>query len=209
MIKAKSTIVLNFGPGANPQTSDIIDDDNQTSKEVKDGFAKLYTTSNVQAVLNLRNELESLHFKETESWETNLVKFHELLGILAAYDAAVNDDEKDSKLLRTLPKCFTALAMGGRTSDISLDNVMVAVEGELSRTLNLKKDSKGSNGSGSNPQSLAVSRVKAGSSFVKQGFIAKEKNDVLCYVCSKIGHYSNESWHRKGKNSGISHRGRG
>ncbi len=51
--KAKSDIVLSLGPSATAKTSEIIDDDTKTAKELWDELARLHTTTSTHAILNL------------------------------------------------------------------------------------------------------------------------------------------------------------
>ncbi len=56
--KAKSDIVLALGPSATAKTSEIIDDDSKTARELWDELARLHRTTSTQAILKLKQELD-------------------------------------------------------------------------------------------------------------------------------------------------------
>lgn len=59
-------------------------------------------------------------------------KLHEIVGKISAYSSAVKDEEKQSKLLRTLLESFATLAMLAPTHYMTFDRLVAAVEVELS-----------------------------------------------------------------------------
>jgi len=206
MIKAKSSIVLSLGSGPLAQLSAIIDDDERTAKELWDGLHQM-----LRPFSTLRMNFESLRFDENGSWEKHLDSFHEILGKLASYDSQVKEEDKASKLLRTLPKSFAPLAMVAETSDLSLDRVVIAVEGELSRRLS-KKDKDDVKASDGTRKVANASRKKHVASSIKEGFIDNKKKNlknVQCYVCGRYGHYARDCWHKHAESSQPGFRGRG
>lgn len=74
-----------------------------------------------------------MKYNDGGEWETHTEKFQELLGKLSSYDFAVKEEDKTLKLLCTLPESFAPLAMVAQTNDLSLERVIAAVEGDLSR----------------------------------------------------------------------------
>ena len=110
--KAKSIIILTLGDSVMAQNKSIVDDDDKTAKELWDELCRLYTTSNQQAITNLHNRLNSLVFDEQRgSWDKFLSLFMEIVDELGSYDQELSDEEKKSKLLRTLPDSYKPIAM--------------------------------------------------------------------------------------------------
>ena len=62
MIKAKSTITLCLGDSSLDKVRRLVDDDDVTAKTLWDELEKIYTASNAQAILNLRQEIDDLRF---------------------------------------------------------------------------------------------------------------------------------------------------
>jgi len=62
--KAKSTIILCLGDAPLAQTRLLVDDDDRSAKELWDELMRIFTTSNTQSILNIRNELDRLVFED-------------------------------------------------------------------------------------------------------------------------------------------------
>ena len=103
MSKAKSTIILCLGDSPLSRTRRLVDNDNAAAKELWDELADIYATSNAQAILNIRTELDNLRFSDDGDWDEHVNCFTAILGKLATYEAEIPDEEKASKLIRTLP----------------------------------------------------------------------------------------------------------
>lgn len=84
-------------------TSEMLDADYGTAKELWDARETHYRTSNEQSAINMMLELGSLEFREGHSWENHLSKFHEILTNIATLDKQVDEKEKLSKLFRIIP----------------------------------------------------------------------------------------------------------
>lgn len=214
MVEAKSSIILTLGSSPLAQLSDIIDDDERTAKELWDAVIKLYTTSNAQAIINLEQELEGLRFDDGQSWEKHTDNFHNILGKLSSYDSAIKEEDKASKLLRTLPESFAPLAMVAQTNDLSLEKVIAAVEGELSRRkMKTSEARRPSNPLSAHQSSIPFINLKPSQSNINKN----TKNPKPCFVCGKNGHFADKCWYRfdgargrgRGSSRVFSHRGRG
>ena len=195
MIRAKTSIILALGTGPMAQTSQIIDNEDATAKDLWDAISSLYTMSNEQAVINLMQELESLEYKNDGNWETHLNKLHEILGKLASLGKPVPDDQKISKLIRTLPDHFAPLAM--ISWHMNFENFVNAVETEISRRKMRK--SEGSKSNVSIPK--ANNAVKSGKERTQGGRIEKKKNGNFegCWICGKDNHRSRDCYFRADK----------
>ncbi len=97
--KAKSDIVLAFGPSATAKTSEIIGDDSKTAREVWDELAHSHTTTTTQAVINLRRELDSLIFDEKKDFAAHVNKFVAICDKISSYDEEIDARDKSSKLI--------------------------------------------------------------------------------------------------------------
>jgi len=218
MIKAKSSIVLTLDSGPMAQTSSIIDDEDKTAKDLWDSLSALYTTSNEQTVINLMQELENLEYKEDGNWEVHLNKFHEILGKLASLGKPIADQEKVSKLIRTLPDHFSPLAMV--SSQMSYEQLVNAVETEISRC-RMKKNEK-NQGAVNIPK---ASSAKGHGLNVQGGRINKhgQNDNKICWICSGKNHLAKDCYWRpdrldrncmpwfrgRGRGRGRGFRGRG
>ena len=161
MIKAKSTIVLCLGDSPLAKVRRFVDDDETTAKQLRDELEKIYTSSNAQSILNLRQELDNLRYKEEKSWDDHVNKFMDLLSKLATYDEELTEKEKASKLLRSLPESFGGFAMIAQLQELELERLIQAMQAEISRLLNAQ-------GSASNedpvnlPKAATASKAKNG-----------------------------------------------
>lgn len=75
-IRANAAIILSLAKGPVAQTNKIIDDNDRRPIDLWESFARLYTTSNEQAVINILQWLEELRFMEVSSWEVHRNLFH-------------------------------------------------------------------------------------------------------------------------------------
>ena len=101
MMKAKSTIILCLGDSPLAKIRRLVDDENLTAKTLWKELEKIYTASNAQSILNIRQEIDDLHYEEGKSWNNHFNKFTELLSKLATYDEELNDMKK---LLNCYPR---------------------------------------------------------------------------------------------------------
>ena len=150
--------------------------------------------SNEQAAINLYQELESLEYKNDGNWETRLNKFHEILGKLASLGKPVPDDQKISKLIRTLPDHLAPLAM--ISSHMNFENLVNAVETEISRRKMRK--SEGSKSNVSIPKANNLSKAEKEGPKVAEskrrrietlkaaGYAAKTTTDPVIVVISLV-----------------------
>lgn len=100
--------------------------------------------SSTQAIANFQAKLESLSFKEGEEWENHISLFLSMLDELAAQYQVMDDSEKVTKLLRTLPASFNALAMASTLTTTTFDELFSAVQANIGRRKNLGMCNKAS-----------------------------------------------------------------
>jgi len=191
--RAKSTITLYLGDAPLAQLSEIVDDEESNAKDLWEAVAKLYTSSNSQAVINLQRELESLSLTDTSQWERHLQKFHEILGKIAAYGVAITEEEKSSKLLRTLPESFAPLAMVAESSGMTFDRIIATVESEISR-----RDKR----SGT-PKPIPIPKANT---MREAGPLrdTDKRSNKKCWICNRRGHFARDC-----REKGFSQHGRG
>ena len=203
MFKAKSEITLTLADGPMAQVSAIVDDDNRTAKDLWDALDRIYRMSNSQMVINIERELEKLTFIKDTEWESHIEKFHRLVGKLASYDKPITEEEKASKLIRSLPERFSPIAMVAESSNMPFERIVASVKAEISRRQDKEQvESKTTQPIGS--ASMASNKNESGKSV---RLINKHKN-VWCRVCGKQGHYSDKCWYRHGGSRGRGSRGR-
>ncbi len=96
----------------------------KTAKELWDELARLHTTTSTQAVLNLKQQLDSLMFDEKKDFSAHVKRFVAICDELASYGEEVDPKDKSSKLIRSLPSSFSALAMVTSATDTTLDKLL-------------------------------------------------------------------------------------
>lgn len=206
VIRAKSIIVLSLGDSPLAKVRHLVDDDAVSAKQLWDELGKIYTASNAQAILNLRQDMDNLRYKEGASWDDHVNKFTELLNKLATYDEELSEKEKASKLLRSIPESFSGFAMIAQVQDLQFERLIQAMHAEISRRQSVQSSSLNTNITAS----IADLGFTRNGRTSHEGRIAKtkRKSNGACYVCGKLGHYAAECWHRA-NSSGQRGRGRG
>lgn len=154
----------------------------------------------MQAILNIRREIDDLRFKEGKRWDDHLNKFQELLNNMATYDEEVSNKEKASKLIRNLPEACNGLAVMAQLQGLKFEKLVQVMYAEISRRKNLKDKPQ------EELEAAKVAKIikKPGNTKITR---STQKKTELCFVCDKTGHYARECWHRNG--SSFSGRGRG
>ncbi len=113
--------MLALGPSAKSKTSEIIDDDSKTAKELWDELARLHKMTSTQAILNLKQQIDSLLFHEKKDFSAHVNKFVAICDELASYGEEVDPKDISSKLICSLPSSFAALAMVTPVTDTTIE----------------------------------------------------------------------------------------
>lgn len=214
--RAKSNIILCLGADALSQTRTFIDDDDRTAKELWEELERIYTTTSAQAIQNLHQRLDALVYDEKKDWNDHISTFLSICGELATYDAELSDADKVSKLIRSLPPSFSALAMVSHLTSTSFDNVKIAVAAELERRANPHNPHSENKEPKTDKQSHAVmfgrgrtrARKYRGSSRGRGAGRGGRNQDIrTCHYCGKPGHFISVCRiKREDENSGRIHR---
>lgn len=132
--KAKRSIILSIGTSAMAKTGEIIDDRKRTAKELWDKLSALYTTTNAQAKINLKQKLESLRFDDKKDFNAHVNRFQEICDELAAYGERIEDSRLVQILLKSLPPSFDTMAQSAAfQDDLSFSRVEQAIRTEIER----------------------------------------------------------------------------
>jgi len=97
----------------------------------------IQNTSNAQDVLRIHNELDALRYKEGEDWNKHVTKLIQIVSRLATFDEELSENEKTSKLLRTLPDSYTAIAIVAQTVNMDFEKLVISVHAEVARKMNI------------------------------------------------------------------------
>lgn len=95
----------------------IIDNDDIKALELWTAIKKLYASRNTQGLIKLNQDLEKR--KSEDGLDKYMQKFNGIACQLFSFDAPVKEEEKYSKLIRTLQGSFAPLAMVFQTSNMS------------------------------------------------------------------------------------------
>lgn len=140
--KAMSTIILTLGDSVFDKTRAVVDNDERTAKDLCEELRSIYTPSNHQVTTNLFNRLNSIVFDDTkENWDKFLSKFINIIDELGSYDQGISDEEKKTKLFRTLPESFKPIAMVCNVKQMSFKDVVNAMNTEIERQNNIHNPS--------------------------------------------------------------------
>lgn len=71
------------------KTGHIVDDDSKTAKDLWEALVNMYTTTNAQAILNLRTLLDGLKYDDKTKFEKHMERFRHLCEQLATYNVTV------------------------------------------------------------------------------------------------------------------------
>ena len=198
-IQAKSNIILNLGPQPQIRCRTIIDDDDKTAHELWTFLEDTYTSTNTQAIQNLRLELDSLLYKDGEDWDKHYSKFMNIVAQLASQGEDMSEKDKVSRLVRTLPESLSTIAMIATLLG-SLDKVESAVRAELDWKKNPHKKSSGA-------PLLQANFTRTQNKGGRRKTDTRQQNTSkrTCRYCDKPGHLTKDCYLRKADEA----RGRG
>ena len=198
-VVAKSNIILHLGPQPQIRSRAILDDDNRTAYELWTFLQNTYTATNEQAIQNLVHQLDNLLYKDGQDWDEHLSSFMTILGQLAAYNQELNEKEKTSKLIRSLPTSFAPIAMVATLLE-SFDKVESAVRAEVDR----RKNPNNPQGSASHKKlnSTPQAYFSSNNNGQYQGNTQRKHSKGVhkkgkCRYCNKPGHYIKDCRIRK------------
>ena len=162
--------------------------DTCTAKELWDALENGFSVSNAQAILNTERDLEDLKFNDKDDWQKHMNAFHQLVGKLAALGSVLSAEDKKFKLMRTLPESLDPIAMIANSSQMDFDGMISSVQAELSRRR------ASSSRASSNPTAASASASRDNNIPLRGGINKKNKN-MVCWICRRRGHVSNECWY--------------
>ena len=188
--KAKCNIVLSLGDTALSQTRLIVDDDTKTAQDLWKELARIYTMTNGQAIQNLKQKLDSLIYKEGADWNSHVSAFLTICMQLAAFDVELSEEDRASKLIRSLPESFSPIAMFCSLTDSNFDKIVSAVQSEIARRSNPHNPQNSS--SSTQPRANISKRGNRRSNNKNaRGGIRKNTGSSRdnCHYCGKKGHF--------------------
>lgn len=132
VIRSKSIIVLSLGDSPLAKVRHLIDDDSISAKQLWDEHETIYTASNAQTILNLRQDMDELRWKEGPSWDDHVNKFTALLNNLGTKIEELSKNDKSSKLLHTIPESFSGFAMIAQGQELQFDKLIQTMHAAIS-----------------------------------------------------------------------------
>jgi len=193
----------------------FVDSDERTALELWTELERIYTASNVQAIQNLKNLLDSLLYVDGKDWNAHVTKFLTITGELATFNAELSPTDQTSKLLRSLPPSFSPLAMVSDLTEIKFDKLVSAVQSEIARRSNPNNPQQGNGQLKAHSTTLTGKRkasVRNRTSRIKKNGWS---SNITCYYCHKRGHRISDCYKRQNDeaagnyNRGGRGRGRG
>ena len=102
--QAKGSLTLLLSEQVQVRAIAIIEDENKTAYDLWEFLRSTYTASNEQAVQNLRVKLDKLMYVEGTEWDDHLNEFNSLIAQLAVQNVEIDDSQKKSMIIRSLPR---------------------------------------------------------------------------------------------------------
>ena len=134
-IIAKANITLHMDSQTQVRTREINDDDEKTAYDLWTALESTYTRTNTQAVQNLKHRLDTLLYSDGADWDEHFSKFMATLSQRASLGEEFSEKEKNSRLIRSLPKSFSAIAMVASFLD-SFEKVEQAIRAAVDKRKN-------------------------------------------------------------------------
>ena len=118
--------------GSQPQvrTRKIIDYGKKTAYDLWTHLKSTYTRTNTQAVQNLKHRLEILLYSDNAEWDEYFCKFMANISLLASLREEFSEKEKTSRLVWSLPRSFSPIAIVSSFLD-SFEKVEQAILAEI------------------------------------------------------------------------------
>lgn len=111
-----------------------MEDKEKYAKDLWEELAKLYTTTNTQAIINLMQKFEALRFKDVGDFSHHISSMRELADKLAYYVKKLAEADKVQYLLKLLPESFSASAQVPKfVPDLDFDKLEIAIRTEVVR----------------------------------------------------------------------------
>lgn len=125
--------MLCLGDSALAETHALVDDMSVMAEFLWHELSRIYTSSSSQAIANLHVKLETMQFEENKDWDKHISSFLNIVDELASLNQEISETEKVTKLFRTLPATFDALAMASSLSTRSFEEILNAVSANIER----------------------------------------------------------------------------
>ena len=184
--QAKGTLTLLLSEQVQVRAIAILEDDDRTAHELWEFLRSTYTKSNEQAIQNLRVKLDKLVYVEGTDWDEHLNQFNSLIAQLSVQNVEIDDAQKKSMLIRTLPESMSVIStVVSAQAGMSLESLDALIRAELDR----KNNPYNPQGKGKDMKANFVKHGRPGPS--RQGPHVQKKIGK-CHYCGKPGHYKRE-----------------
>ena len=188
--QAKGTITLLLSEAVQVRAIPLIEDENKTAYNLWQLLESTYTASNEQAIQNLRVQLDQLVYIEGTDWDEHVNKFNALIAQLAMQNVSIDDKQKKSMLIRSLPESFSVIStVASAQSEMNIESLDALVRAELDR----KKNPHNKQGMLHAKANIAERRNQempwASRNQALHGLRKKKRK---CHHCGKPGHYKRE-----------------
>lgn len=161
---------------------------------------RVYTTSNTQAIQQIRHCLDTFINKDNADWNKHVSSFLDIYGELATFDEMLSDKDKFLQAASLSSQLICTPPMMSNLADTAFDSLANAVEAEVVRRKNFDNLQQASTPSTSTQPKANTARNSERKlrGYQCNTFSSPEySTDENCYYCARRGHYASEGYKRK------------